>query len=104
MANLKLSEAIIEGCKGTYQIRIQYTDEKGGYCVAGAALRPELPPLHTSWWEEFCLRFPITSTMATHPETGAWARVGGIVISLSDWHLWPRLSIAEWVANRVEGQ
>lgn len=35
----KISELILDGCKGTYKVAFRLTDGEGGYCLIGALLR-----------------------------------------------------------------
>ena len=105
---MKLSEAIIKGCEGTRKLRYQLSDGKYGCCVIGAACRGagiEVEDDFGAWrmaLRSVHRRFPILSQVAIHPITGGRESVTGICMDLNDSRRWPRLSIAEWIANVVE--
>ena len=100
---MKLSEAIIKGCEGTYQVRRKYHDGRDGCCALGAAYRGAGLSLDDIMGACFGGLFHrVLYTYAIHPETGMKGFVQNIVTSLNDTYDWPRLSIAEWIANVVE--
>ena len=99
---MKLSEAIIKGCEGTHKICGHYSDYKNGYCAPGAAMHGigVAEDISAPW--DFAGHFPVLRASAKHPETGRRTEVFNAIISLNDNYNWPRLSIAEWIANVVE--
>ena len=98
---MKLSEAIIKGCEGTRKLRFSMWN--GSACCAlgaaclGAGIAPgnDIGPTMTR-------KFPVLDRLARHPETGGTYSVAIITVDLNDCWSWPRLSIAEWIANVVE--
>lgn len=100
---MKLSEAIIKGCEGTYQVRRKYHDGRGGACPLMAAMMAagrELPKRNRR--AAIVAAFPVARMYVRHPVSWKLHEVGEIVTNLNDWCDWPRLSIAEWLANVVE--
>lgn len=101
---MKLSEAIIKGCEGTRKLRHRMFNGRGGCCVLGAACLgagietgSDIAALVDA--EQM---FPAMRAWHTNPVTGTVASVSTICIDLNDNRRWPRLSIAEWIANVVE--
>ena len=101
---MKLSEAIIKGCEGTRKLRHRLSDGKHGCCVIGAAcLGAEIPVEDDLMALRIArCRFPVLVQDAIHPVTGERWSVNDICMDLNDDRRWPRLSIAEWIANVVE--
>ena len=99
---MKLSEAIIKGCEGTYQVGDVFTDGQGGYCVIGAAKLAAGIPDDEMRLTHLSYLFPVATGETTHPVNGDLCHVVRACISLNDTYKWPRLSIAEWLANVVE--
>lgn len=102
---MKLSEASIKGCEGTRQSYKKFKGSGNRYCYFGAALRG-------IGWNDYSIKmtdvpelnrtFPIMMARAKNPVTNINEYVGDICLDLNDKHKWPRLSIAEWLANVVE--
>ena len=108
---MKLSEAIIKGCEGTYQIHGETFNGRGGYCVIGAAKRGLGLPDGETFSDALMLTHPDIEQAILclrqkfiHPVNGRKTEVGTACINLNDYYKWPRLSIAEWLANVVEPQ
>ena len=100
---MKLSEAIIKGCEGTRK-KIRELVAGNKCCALGAAGIGAGIPRNEVIYSRLSREFPILEIRAFHPITGVEDAVEEIIISLNDNHRWPRLSIAEWVANVVEPQ
>ena len=106
---MKLSEGIIKGCEGTYKIRRRFSDGRGGACTLTAAMIGAGYTMPKRCRTEvrvatIKMTFPITRKIVKHPLLNQFNDVGYIVTNLNDAYEWPRLSIAEWLANVVEPQ
>lgn len=99
---MRLSEAIIKGCEGTIQVRSSMWDGRNGCCAIGAACMSTGIPPAEGVGERLTRTFPILNHFTTNPVTGVYDAVAEICVDLNDITRWPRLSIAEWIANVVE--
>ena len=94
---MRLSQAIREGCKGTYQVYYTMSDGKGGFCAAGSAEKALMEV--NSRINDFIkfLRQPINCPVCTYSRT-----IDTTIPHLNDFHRWTREAIADWVST-LEG-
>ncbi len=94
---MMLSDAIIDGMRGTKKAKSTYFDGLNACCALGAAAR--MVGVQRNVADALMKPFPILGWVVTNPVSGKKEMLMNIIVELNDEHGWPRNRIARWVAK-----